>query len=100
VPGVLIAQHTAVSEPVAKAMCESARQKTGATYALSTTGYAGPGGGTEENPVGTVYIGLATPSAARVTKLVYGMDRARIRTLAVQSALDLLRRELLAAGPA
>jgi nicotinamide-nucleotide amidase len=99
VPGELIAQHTAVSEPVAKAMCESARQKTGATYALSTTGYAGPGGGTEENPVGTVYIGLATPSAARVTKLVYGMDRARIRTLAVQSALDLLRRELLAAGP-
>jgi competence/damage-inducible protein CinA-like protein len=96
VPGELIAQHTAVSESVAKAMCEAARQKTGATYALSTTGYAGPGGGTEENPVGTVYIGLATPSGARVTKLIYGMDRARIRTLAVQNALDLLRRELLA----
>jgi nicotinamide-nucleotide amidase len=96
VPRELIERHTAVSEPVAKAMCVAVRQKTGATYALSTTGYAGPGGGTEENPVGTVYIGLATPSAASVTKLRYGMDRARIRTLAVQTALDLLRRELLA----
>jgi nicotinamide-nucleotide amidase len=96
VPREMIAQHTAVSEPVAKAMCVAAQQKTGATYALSTTGYAGPEGGTEENPVGTVFIGLATPSAAHVTKLIYGMDRARIRTLAVQTALDLLRRELLA----
>lgn len=99
VPGELIAQHTAVSEPVAKAMCVAAQQRTGATYALSTTGYAGPGGGTEENPVGTVYIGLATPSAARVTKFIYGMDRSRIRLLAVQTALDLLRRELLAVDP-
>jgi nicotinamide-nucleotide amidase len=95
VPEEMIEQHTAVSEPAAKAMCVAARQKTGATYALSTTGYAGPGGGTEENPVGTVYIGLATPCDVRVTKLRYGMDRARIRTLSVQTALDLLRRELL-----
>lgn len=96
VPSDLIEQHTAVSEQVARAMCVAAREKTGATYALSTTGYAGPGGGTDENPVGTVYIGLATPTGERTIKLRYGMDRARIRTLAVQTALDLLRRELLA----
>lgn len=98
VPAALIEKHTAVSEEVAQAMCIAARERTGATYALSTTGYAGPGGGTGENPVGTVYIGLATPSGARTAQLRYGMDRARIRALAVQAALDLLRRELLSTG--
>lgn len=95
VPQELLDRYTAVSEEVAAAMATGARERTGATYALSATGYAGPGGGTEENPVGTVYLGLATPSGVRVTKLRYGMDRNRIRTLAAQTALDLLRRELI-----
>jgi nicotinamide-nucleotide amidase len=95
VPPELLEKFTAVSEQVAAAMATGARERTGATFALSVTGYAGPGGGTEENPVGTVYLGIATPSEVRVTKFRYGMDRGRIRTLAAQAALDLLRRELI-----
>jgi nicotinamide-nucleotide amidase len=56
VPANLIHKHTAVSEPVAAAMAEGARKLSGATYALSITGYAGPDGGTDYDPVGTVYL--------------------------------------------
>lgn len=94
VPKELLEQHTAVSEPVAKAMAEAARGKTGADYGLSVTGYAGPAGGTEENPVGTVFIGLATPNGTRVSRTRSGTDRTRVRALATQAALDILRREL------
>jgi len=98
VPKELIEAHTAVSEPVARAMAEGARRLTRACYAISVTGYAGPGGGTEERPVGTVFIGLATPVTTRVIRYRYGLDRNRIRALATQAALDLLRRELLTAA--
>ncbi len=91
----LIETHTAVSEPVAAAMAECARQKTESTYALSVTGYAGPGGGTEESPIGTVFIGIATPDGTRVRRLRFGADRMRIRQLSAQWALDLLRRAIL-----
>jgi nicotinamide-nucleotide amidase len=91
----LLAKHTPVSEPVAAAMAEAAIAHTGATYALSTTGYAGPDGGTPHDPVGTVYLGIAGPSGTRVIRVRHGGDRSRIRTLATQSALDLLRRTLL-----
>lgn len=100
VPAKVIAKHTAVSEPVAAAMAEGARERSGATYAISTTGYAGPSGGTEYDPVGTVYFGIAGPAATRVIRVRYGLDRYRIRTLATQAALDLLRKTLLAAPPA
>lgn len=95
VPAKLIAKHTAVSEPVAAAMAEGARQRSGATYALSTTGYAGPSGGTDYDPVGTVYFGIAGPAPTRVIRIRYGLDRYRIRILATQAALDLLRKTLL-----
>jgi nicotinamide-nucleotide amidase len=91
----LLACHSAVSEPVAAAMAEGARTRSGATYGLSTTGYAGPGGGTEFDPVGTVYLGIAGPSAAHVIRVRHGGDRYRTRTLATQGALDLLRKNLL-----
>ena len=91
----LLAKHTPVSEPVAAAMAEAAIARTGATYALSTTGYAGPDGGTPYDPVGTVYLGIAGPSGTRVVRVRHGGDRSRVRTLATQSALDLLRRTLL-----
>jgi nicotinamide-nucleotide amidase len=91
----LLAKHTAVSEPVAAAMAEGALARTGANYALSTTGYAGPDGGTQFDPVGTVYIGIAGPAGTRVLRVRHGGDRRRVRTLATQSALDLLRRTLL-----
>jgi nicotinamide-nucleotide amidase len=94
VPRELLEKYTAVSEPVATVMAESAREKTGSSYALSVTGYAGPGGGTEEAPVGTVFIGIATPDGTRVRRFRFGADRARIRMLSAQWALDMLRRAI------
>ncbi len=91
----LLRKHTAVSEKTAAAMAEAARSRSGATYALSTTGYAGPGGGTVDDPVGTVYVGITGPSGTRVVRLRQGTDRYRIRMLSTQSALNLLRRTLL-----
>jgi nicotinamide-nucleotide amidase len=96
VPRELIQIHTAVSEPVAAAMAEGARCRSGATYALSVTGYAGPSGGTEANPVGTVYTAIATAETTRVLRNRWGLGRSRIRTLAAQFALDLVRRTLIA----
>ncbi len=90
----LIEKHTAVSEQVAVAMAQGAREKTGANFALSVTGYAGPGGGTEENPVGTVFIGIAHAAGAQAKRFKFFGDRMRMRQMATQTALDLLRRHL------
>ncbi|MEO8129600.1 MAG: competence/damage-inducible protein A, partial [Bryobacteraceae bacterium] len=94
VPAALIEKEGAVSEPVARAMAEGARERAGTSYALSVTGFAGPDGGTEENPVGTVYIGIAYPGGCDVRRVQYLGDRARVRMLASQTALDILRRKL------
>ncbi len=98
----LLAEHTAVSEEVARAMAEGARERTGSTWTLSITGYAGPAtaqpGATppkEENKVGTIFIGCAGPGVFEVRRLRFPGDRERIRNLAVITALDLLRRALL-----
>lgn len=90
----LLRVHTAVSQPVAEAMALACRKRTGSTYALSVTGVAGPGGGTEQNPVGTVYIGLAGSERCDVRRMRFLGDRTRVRILAVQSALNLLRLHL------
>ena len=90
----LLRQHTAVSEPVAAAMAAAAKQRTGSTFAVSITGAAGPSGGTAESPVGTVFIGVAGPASCRAHHFRFLGDRERVRTLAAQTALDLLRREL------
>lgn len=95
VPAALIERHTAVSEPVAAAMAEGARAKSHATYALSVTGFAGPTGGTDFDPIGTVYIGLAGPHPTKVVRVRYGGDRYRTRTMAAQGALDILRKHLV-----
>ena len=92
IPPELIAEHTAVSEPVAAAMAEAAAKLTGSTYAISVTGYAGPDG---EAP-GLVYLGIAGGGKAEVRRLQFSADRDRVRALAAQTALDLLRRKLLA----
>jgi nicotinamide-nucleotide amidase len=91
VPEAMLAEHTAVSEQVAIAMAEGARRETGAEYALSVTGYAGPDG----DQVGLVFVGFAGPRGAEARRLQFVGDRQRIRTLAVNTALDLLRRRLL-----
>jgi PncC family amidohydrolase len=89
----LIAEHGAVSREVATAMAEGALRAADADYALSTTGIAGPTGGTPEKPVGTVYIGLAARGApTRVEHHVFPTDRETFKYLVTQAALDLLRR--------
>lgn len=98
VPKEVIAEHSAVSDPVAAAMAKGALQRSGANYAISVTGYAGPDGGTDFDPVGTVYIGIAGPAGVEVKRIRHGGDRQRIRTLATQSALNQLRKSLLQLG--
>lgn len=88
----LLAEHGAVSAQAAEAMAHGARRRTGATFALSITGVAGPDGGTSETPVGTVFIGLADPSGCQVNHRRFLGDRARIRGFATHMALDMLRR--------
>jgi nicotinamide-nucleotide amidase len=91
----LIEEHGAVSEAVARAMAEGGRARAGSTFALATTGTAGPTGGSPEKPVGTVYIGFAAPDATRVKKFFFPTDRETFKQLATQSALDLLRRKII-----
>ena len=94
----LIEQHGAVSEQVARAMVEGARKRAGSAYALSTTGIAGPSGGSEEKPVGTVYIALAEESGTKIKKLFFPSDRETFKQLVAQAAFELLRRKLTVRG--
>jgi nicotinamide-nucleotide amidase len=94
VPAALIERHGAVSAEVAIAMAEGARRTTGASIGLSITGIAGPGGGSAEKPVGTVHIALATSRGTRERLFRFGGERDRVRRLASQSALEMLRRHL------
>ncbi len=92
----LIDKHGAVSEPVARAMAEGAHTRAVSTYGLATTGIAGPTGGSDEKPVGTVYIALASGDSETVVgKFLFPTDRETFKQLAAQAALDLLRRRLL-----
>jgi nicotinamide-nucleotide amidase len=90
----LLAEHGAVSAQAAEAMAAGACERTGAAWALSVTGVAGPGGSTEAAPVGTVFIGLAGPDGVCSLKSRFLGDRSRVRALAAQTALDLLRKKL------
>jgi nicotinamide-nucleotide amidase len=85
----------AVSESVARQMAVGVRHRITATYGISITGFAGPEGGTEANPVGTVYIGIASETDCEVKRFQFLGDRERVRALAAQTALDMLRRRLL-----
>jgi nicotinamide-nucleotide amidase len=91
----LLEQHGAVSELVAEALAIGARDRTSSTFALSITGVAGPAGGTEATPAGTVIIGLAHPDGCEVRRVLFPGNRVRVRTLAAHTALDLLRRKLV-----
>lgn len=92
----LIETHGAVSKPVARALAEHARACARSDYALSTTGIAGPTGGSPEKPVGTVYVGLASGDAQTIVKkFFFPTDRETFKQLAAQTALDLLRRKIL-----
>jgi nicotinamide-nucleotide amidase len=95
VPVELLNRVGAVSKEVAQAMAEGARARAGATYALSTTGIAGPDGGTPEKPVGTVFVGLASADGpSQVEKLFFPTDRATFKQMVTEAALDMLRKTL------
>jgi nicotinamide-nucleotide amidase len=90
-----LAQFGAVSAQCAAEMAAGARGISGADYALSVTGIAGPGGGTPEKPVGLVYIGLASRQGVETWRFLFNGDRGRVRELSCLNALDKLRRALI-----
>ncbi len=94
VPRDLLQQHGAVSEPVVRAMAEGARQRSGATWAASITGIAGPDGGTPEKPVGTVWLGLAGAGGTTAKLAKYRGDRGQVRVQSAFGVLQMLREAL------
>ncbi|HEU4595396.1 MAG TPA: competence/damage-inducible protein A [Pyrinomonadaceae bacterium] len=95
VPAELIEERGAVSAEVAEAMAEGVKERAGTDFGISVTGVAGPGGGTEEKPVGLVYIALADDAHTEHRRLMLPGDRHLIRWRSSQAALDLLRRRLI-----
>ena len=95
VPPALIAEHGAVSEPVARAMADGIRSRAGVDVGVAVTGIAGPGGGSAEKPVGTVAIAVASAGEARSRTFRFGGEREHVKFQASQAALDMVRRVLL-----
>ena len=93
-----LADSGAVSETVAREMAEGVRRQTGADYALSTTGIAGPAGGAPAKPLGTVFIGLATPHTTTVERNFNPYDRETFKQVTANQALELLRRVIMRSG--
>jgi nicotinamide-nucleotide amidase len=99
VPEKLLEDHGAVSQEVVAAMAEGMRERAGVSVALSVTGIAGPGGATENKPIGLVYIGLAGGGDdVMTTEFRFHGDRSVIRQRAAQATLDMLRRWLVSRG--
>jgi nicotinamide-nucleotide amidase len=95
VPKELIENHGAVSTEVAKAMAQGVRQLAGTDIGVSSTGIAGPTGGSAERPVGLVWIGYSDRNETLAVKFNFGDDRRRVKERAAQAALELVRRRLL-----
>jgi nicotinamide-nucleotide amidase len=91
----LIREHGEVSEPVALALARGARARFSTSWGVGITGIAGPTGGTPEKPVGTVHIAVSGPNGDKHRKLFWPASRAMVKWFSTQTALDLLRRELL-----
>ena len=87
----LVREHGEVSEPVAVALARGVRERFGTTYGIGVTGIAGPGGGTDAKPVGTVHIAVAGPDSHKHRKMLWPMERSLFKRITTQSALDLLR---------
>jgi nicotinamide-nucleotide amidase len=99
VDAALIARYGAVSEPVARAMAQGALQYSKAQCTLAVTGVAGPGGGSADKPVGTVWFAWATPDGVRSETQLFAGDRAQVRSATVQHSLTVLL-GLVQAAPA
>jgi nicotinamide-nucleotide amidase len=95
VPPSVLERHGAVSKETASAMAEGIRERCDTTLGVGVTGIAGPTGGTADKPVGLVYIGVSDGKKTDVVERKFTGDRDRIRTLAAQTALDLVRRKLM-----
>jgi nicotinamide-nucleotide amidase len=95
VPEDILSQHGAVSAENAVAMATGAAERLSADYAIAITGFAGPTGGNEANPVGTIYVALYSPQGVWSKKLAYPGPRPTVKVRAVNAALDWLRRELV-----
>jgi len=83
-------KHGAVSEECCRAMAEGGRERSGSDFAISVTGVAGPGGGSAEKPVGTVWIGLATPTGTHAERFLFKGDREIVRQRSATAALAML----------
>jgi nicotinamide-nucleotide amidase len=88
-------RHGAVSESAVRQMARGVRERSGADLGLATTGIAGPGGGSDEKPVGTLWVGLATAAGVEARRYHMTRDRSRNKRLAAQIALEWVRRTLL-----
>lgn len=97
VPEDILLQHGAVSAENAVAMAAGVAERLGADYGLAITGFAGPCGGTKENPVGTIFLALYTPGGVWSRRLSQSGPRGAVKQRAVNGALDWLRRELVRA---
>ncbi len=100
VPAELIAAHGAVSVHVARAMAVGARERLGATFAVSVTGIAGPDGGSDAKPVGLTYLGLAGPDGVEVRRYAWTGDRAANKRSSAVAALEMLLAAAEALQPA
>jgi len=95
----LIRAHGEVSEEVAIALADGIRQRFGSTYGIGVTGIAGPGGGSEEKPVGTVHVAVSGPGGVEHRKLHWPAPRNVVKWFSSQSALDLLRLTMIRGEP-
>lgn len=99
VPESTLQDHGAVSRECALAMAQGIRRAAGTDIGLSVTGIAGPGGGSVDKPVGTVFIGIATPQGVQAKGYRFNGDRSQVRQMTAATALDWIRRYLLQQGP-
>lgn len=90
VPEAALQAYGAVSEPVVRAMAEGARRIASASAAVAITGIAGPGGGTADKPVGTVWVAASVGDRADARRFLFDGDRAAVREAAVGAALEML----------
>jgi nicotinamide-nucleotide amidase len=94
VPKGVLEDHGAVSEPVALAMSEGVRSRCRSSVSCSTTGIAGPGGGTPDKPVGLVWIGIATPTGTHARRYHFSGDRMSVRQQTVDACFELLSEQI------